>query len=395
MSHCTVCGCELHDKFLENEGMIPFCDHCGEFRFPMFNTAISTIVYDPSGEHIALIQQYGRKRNILVAGYVTKGEGVEQTLVREVKEELGLNVVDYRFNASEYFEPSNTLMVNFACRVDSDRLDLINEEVDEIHWYTPQEARENILHNSLAERFLLTWLKKQETFPPTTEPENAETEEGEEASKEEKVQNILCFGDSNTYGHNPVDSLRLKKMERWPGILSDLLGDGYQVIEEGCNGRTTIYVDPQEPWKCGRSYLEACLNTHKPIDQIIMMLGTNDMKEQFHATAQDIARGAGELIDLMKSFTLEKQGFQPKILLIAPPEIKEGISEMFFGHSFSERSVEESKHIGACYKEIAEEKACDFLDAAQIVVASEEDHLHLMPVEHRKLAQAIAAYLRQ
>lgn len=118
MEHCNVCGTELIEKYLENEGMIPYCEKCEAYRFKMFNTAISAIVYNTTGEQILLIQQYGRTNNILVAGYVMQGENVEQTLKREVKEELGLNVVDFQYNQSEYYEKSNTLMINFACRVD-------------------------------------------------------------------------------------------------------------------------------------------------------------------------------------------------------------------------------------------------------------------------------------
>lgn len=165
MSYCTKCGAELHDKFLEDEGMIPFCDSCQEYRFPVFNTAISAIVYDPSGKHIVLIQQYGKVRNILVAGYVTRGENVIETLKREIEEELGLHVVDFTFNSSEFFEPSNTLMINFACKVDSASLENMNrKEVDYAQWYTPTEAKEAILHESLAERFLLRWLDKSEYY---------------------------------------------------------------------------------------------------------------------------------------------------------------------------------------------------------------------------------------
>ena len=166
MSHCTICGEELHDKFLEHEGMIPYCDHCEEYRFPMFNTAISAIVYNPAGDHIILIQQYGRKRNILVAGYVSRGESVEETLVREIREELGRQVTAYTFNSSEFYERSNTLMVNFACQVDSDSLDQVNyDEIDYVQWYTPEEAREHVVHGELAERFLLRWLDKSEYYP--------------------------------------------------------------------------------------------------------------------------------------------------------------------------------------------------------------------------------------
>ena len=83
---------------------------------------------------------------------------------------------------------------------------------------------------------------------------------------------ILCYGDSNTYGYNPVNGLRYPKDVRWTGVLQKLLGEQYAVIEEGCNGRTTVFEDIAEPWKAGLGYLKPCLNTHKPIDFVIMML---------------------------------------------------------------------------------------------------------------------------
>ncbi len=158
---CTECGHPLRMKYLKDEGMIPYCDQCEAYRFPMFNTAISAIVYNPAGDKIILIQQYGRKDNILVAGYVTKGEDLQTTVVREIKEELGLDVTDCTFNASEYFAKSNTLMVNFACHVSSEDLTKTNEEIDYVQWYSPEEARREIKPKSLAKKFLVTWLDKQ------------------------------------------------------------------------------------------------------------------------------------------------------------------------------------------------------------------------------------------
>lgn len=164
MSYCTECGAELTLKYLEKEGMIPYCERCRAFRFPTFNAAISTIVYSPDAGKILLIKQYGRDRNILVAGYVNKGESAEHALFREVEEEMGLHVTSCCFNMSEYFEKTNTLMLNFASIVDSDDLKDMTKEVDSAAWYTPEEAKKAIAHDSLAEKFLLAWLKKREHY---------------------------------------------------------------------------------------------------------------------------------------------------------------------------------------------------------------------------------------
>ncbi len=381
MSYCTECGRELVLKNLENEGMVPYCERCGQFRFPMFNTAISAIVYAPDGKHIILIQQYGRKQNILVAGYVSRGESTEETLVREIREELGLEVTDYTFNASSFFERSNTLMVNFACRVSSDSLEGVNhEEVDLARWYTPEEAKENILENSLAKRFLLKWLDKQTFYP---------------SGEEMKRKTILCYGDSNTYGYSPEDGSRYPRGSRWPGILQGLLGEDCTVVEEGCNGRTTVIVDEQEPWKCGETSLKACLNTHKPVDLLIIMLGTNDMKKQYYADAAGIAAGAEKLARISKEFLQIKQDYPPEILLVAPPELRAGISRSPFKDSFSEDAVKVSGQLAPLYEQAAQRTGCHFLNAAEIVESSREDHLHLTSPEHGKLAAAIARKVQE
>lgn len=163
MKYCMECGTRLVDKFLKNEGMIPYCETCGEYRFPVFSTAVSMEVLSPDRERILLIKQYGRDKYILVAGYVNKGENAEDTVVREVKEEIGLDVVEVHFNKSEYFAPSNTLMLNFSCVVADDSLVHVSEEeIDSCRWFTREEARENIFHGSLAERFLLHFLDHEE-----------------------------------------------------------------------------------------------------------------------------------------------------------------------------------------------------------------------------------------
>ena len=163
MKYCYECGTKLMDKYLEGEGMIPYCEKCGQYRFPIFNTAVSMEVLNPSQDKVILIQQYGRTRNILVAGYVNRGESAEEAVVREVREELGLEVGHIRFNKSKFYAGSNTLMINFSCVASSEDLSRRKtDEVDYVRWYSLDEARENVYHGSLAEEFLLHYLDHRE-----------------------------------------------------------------------------------------------------------------------------------------------------------------------------------------------------------------------------------------
>jgi lysophospholipase L1-like esterase len=208
------------------------------------------------------------------------------------------------------------------------------------------------------------------------------------------MKTILCYGDSNTYGYNPVNGMRYAPDIRWTGRLQALLGSEYRVIEEGCNGRTTVYEDPVECWKSGLSYLRPCLNSHKPIDIVILMLGSNDLKEVFHATPEEIASGAGRLVDVIQEFTKEKQGYCPQIILISPPQIGTGIATSPFRGSFQEDSIARSGEFPKYYKRIAEEKGCIFLDAAEWVESSEEDSLHLSPEAHAVLAEKLVELVK-
>ena len=118
MNYCMQCGTKLHLKHHDTEGDVPFCDTCGAFRYPVFNTAVSMVVTNPAKTKVILIKQYGRPHYILVAGYVNRGEDAEHAAVREVREEIGLEAREVRFNHSHYFAPSNTLMLNFTVTVE-------------------------------------------------------------------------------------------------------------------------------------------------------------------------------------------------------------------------------------------------------------------------------------
>ena len=156
--HCRVCGAALIEKELKNEGVVPFCPECGEFRFPMYNVAVSMIVVNHQTKQILLIQQYGKPDYVLVAGYVNRTESLENAVVREIKEETGMTVSEIRFNRTRFFERSNTLMCNFTAFIENDAELHTNEEIDSFAWFSFDEARKNIRPNSLAAYFLNTYL---------------------------------------------------------------------------------------------------------------------------------------------------------------------------------------------------------------------------------------------
>ena len=156
--HCHECGTALTQKELEGEGVVPYCPKCEQFRFPMYNVAVSMIVINEQTGEILLIKQYGRPHVILVAGYVNRGEGLEQAVVREIKEETGMTVSRIKFNRTRFFEPSNTLMCNFTAFVKDASEMSPNSEIDSYQWFTPDEARKNIRPDSLAEKFLNAYL---------------------------------------------------------------------------------------------------------------------------------------------------------------------------------------------------------------------------------------------
>ena len=132
--------------------------------------------------------------------------------------------------------------------------------------------------------------------------------------------NILCFGDSNTFGTNPKGG-RHSWNTRWPGRLQVLLGPEYYVIEEGMGGRTTVWDDPLEPGRCGIQALPMALQSHKPLDLVILFLGTNDCKAHFHASPRVITKGMENLCHTVQGFDYGEGYKKPKILVISPIHI--------------------------------------------------------------------------
>lgn len=210
------------------------------------------------------------------------------------------------------------------------------------------------------------------------------------------MKTILCYGDSNTHGHIPHDGGRYPYSVRWTGLLQKKFGEEAHIIEEGLNGRTTVWEDPIEGYKSGKSYLIPCLNTHKPIDVFVLMLGTNDLKNRFSLTASEISKGCETLIKMVKSETPFSQGYIPEILLISPMIVPEAISTHHFGGMFIGKDCEKrSREFARYYREIAELHQCHFMDAAKVVSVSDEDYLHMDAEGHKAFAEALYAKLQE
>lgn len=198
---------------------------------------------------------------------------------------------------------------------------------------------------------------------------------------------ILCYGDSNTWGQNPgSDEGRFSPDVRWTGMLATELGPGYHIIEEGLCGRTTLWDDPIEGYKNGREYLVPCLQTHKPIDVVVLMLGTNDLKLRFSVSAYDIAASIAVLVDTIQKSAAGVDAQSPHILLIAPPPLGAltEYSEMFEG------GLAKSQKLGAYYQQVAEQYGCAFLNAGQVIVSSDLDGVHFDADQHTLLGKAVA-----
>jgi lysophospholipase L1-like esterase len=203
------------------------------------------------------------------------------------------------------------------------------------------------------------------------------------------TRTIVCYGDSNTHGSDPAGGRRLARDVRWPGIVRALLGDGYEVIEEALGGRATVFDSPLSPGRNGRDYLLPCLWSHEPVDLVIIMLGTNDLKRFYRLTADEIASGAGVLVDMARQSLAGPDDTPPAVLLIAPVPLGPATdrSELWgFG-----QAREESRRLAARYRIVAEERGVRFLDAGSVAEVSPLDGVHLDSGAHRRLGEAVAA----
>lgn len=204
---------------------------------------------------------------------------------------------------------------------------------------------------------------------------------------------IVCYGDSNTHGAHPVSGDRWPRDVRWPGVAQTDLAGFADVVEEGLNGRTTLWDDPFVEGRNGKTYLLPCLRTHAPIDLLVIMLGTNDLKTIFGRAAHEIALAAGTLVDIALDSGSGPDGGPPLVLLVSPPRLGEltDRSELW---GFGEARLK-AEQLPRLYRNVAEMKGAAFLDAATLVGGDPADGVHLGAEAHGVLGHAIAAEARR
>lgn len=205
------------------------------------------------------------------------------------------------------------------------------------------------------------------------------------------LKNILCFGDSNTYGYIAGSGARYDENVRWTKRLQKLLGDSYYVIEEGLNGRTTVFDDPEQRFKNGSEYLEMCIITHRPLDLVIIMLGTNDTKERYKAQPADIASGMETLVKILQNPEL----YNKDILIVSPILVSDSIVKSPYYEIFGLEAIEKSKQLGPEYEKLAKKYNCFYLDAANYAIADDKDAIHLDEKAHASLAEAIYQKIKE
>ena len=205
------------------------------------------------------------------------------------------------------------------------------------------------------------------------------------------MKNILCFGDSNTWGYEPLVARRYPTDVRWTGVLQTTLGDGFRVIEEGLNGRTNVTNEEERLIRSGLDVLPVLLESHRPLHLVVSMLGTNDLKHDFNLSAEQIADGARQVCRCVIDCEYLMDD-PPQILLISPTHVElmtEEEQDMFIG------AIDKSRELAEHYQAVAEDLGIHFLDASKIVVKTDLDGVHWDADQHHKFGEELSVRIRQ
>lgn len=211
------------------------------------------------------------------------------------------------------------------------------------------------------------------------------------------MKTVLCFGDSNTWGFVP-ESITAPFPERhpyavrWTGILARELGSAFRVVEEGQNGRTTVHDDPFAAVRNGKAVLPAILESHKPLDLVVLMLGTNDLKAVFNVSPGEIATGVKVLAQMILNSDAGIMNRPPKLLLMCPPAIGDQLHLPDIAAKFP-NAQNDSRKLPKYYEALAASLGCGYLNT-QTLIEPGSDGIHLDAAAHARLGNAVAAAVK-
>ena len=211
------------------------------------------------------------------------------------------------------------------------------------------------------------------------------------------MKSILCYGDSITYGASPVmGGPRHANEDRWPSALERGLNGAARCIAEGLGGRTTVHDDwYADADRYGARVLPTLLSSHEPLDMIIIMLGTNDLKPFLGRTAQEASNGARRLVQLVRGFCAEESQPVPRIVVVAPPPLCDTNHPEMMLHFGGNGAIAESKNFAKWYKQRADEEGVLFFDAGTVAKADPNDGVHLDAANTRAIGVGLVPLVKQ
>ena len=208
-------------------------------------------------------------------------------------------------------------------------------------------------------------------------------------------KHVLLFGDSNTWGYDGVHFKRYEDDERWTTLIKDELGAGYYVVAEGLSGRTTVFDDPLTESLAGIDAIAGVMMSHMPLDLLVIMLGTNDTKLRFSATAANITKGLMRLVTKAKTLP-DVWRTHPRILIISPMKIDKRLYDNPVNRAgMGDGCVEKSEELPERYREAAKLLGVDYMDANPYCTPAEGDWMHIDLPSNARLAKAVAAKVKE
>ena len=209
------------------------------------------------------------------------------------------------------------------------------------------------------------------------------------------MKTILAYGDSLTYGANPLpNGQRHAYKDRWPAALEGALGGEVRVIAEGLGGRTTVFDDFSNlADRNGARVLPTLLESHKPLDLVIIMLGTNDLKVYLNGTAFGAAMGIKRLVQIVRTHPYDAGTAIPQVIIVAPPLTVE--TDHIHLHPMFAPRADEAKLFDIYYSRVAAELRAGYFNAATVAVADRADGVHLDPANTRAIGEGVAPLVRQ